>query len=71
MNKLELLVIWSVAPKSMIQMEENDIRHVLGLPNSTCSVVGVETGFNNLANSYVKSTTDCSKVLLVDATWAY
>ena len=67
-NKLELHVMWSVAPKSMTQLEEEDIRHVSGLPNSASAVVGVESGFNNLAYSSVESTTDCSKVLLANAT---
>ena len=68
MNELELPVMWSVAPESMTQLEEEDIRHVLGLLDSASAVVGVEAGFNNLAYSSAKSITDCSKVLLVDAT---
>ena len=52
----------------MIHLEEEDIRHVSGLPNSASSVVGLEVGFNNLAYSSAESTTDCSKVLLDDAT---
>ena len=40
----------------------------VGLPDSTSAVVGVEVGFNNLAYSSAKSTTDCSKVLLAEAT---
>ena len=39
-----------------------------GLPDSASAVVGVEAGLNNLAYSSVESTTDCSKVLLADAT---
>ena len=50
-NKLELLVMWSVAPNSMTHLEEEFIRHVSGLPNSASAVVGVEAGFNNLAYS--------------------
>ena len=50
----------------MTQLEEGDIRHVSGLPNSASAMVGVEAGFNNLAYSSSESTTECSKVLLVD-----
>ena len=67
-NKLELPVMWSMAPESMTQLEDEDIRHVSGLPDSASVVVGVEAGFNNLAYSSTESTTDCSKVLLADAT---
>ena len=67
-NKLELPVMWSVALESMTQLEEEDIRHVSGLPDLASAAVGVEVGFNNLAYSSTKSTIDCSKVLLVDAT---
>ena len=67
-NKLELPVMWSVAPESMTHLEEDDIRHVLGLPYSTSVVVRVEANFNNLAYSYVESIIDCSEVSLVDAT---
>ena len=67
-NKLELPVMWSVALELMTQLEEEDIRHGSGLPDSASAVVGVETGFNNLAYSSAKSITDCSKVLLADAT---
>ena len=66
-NKLELHVMWSVAPESMTHLEEEDIRHVSSLPNLESVVVGVEASFNNLAYSYVESTTDYSKVLLADA----
>ena len=67
-NKLELHDMWSVAPKSMTKLEEEDIRDVSSLPNSASAVVGVEACFNNLAYSSVESTTDCSKVLLANAT---
>ena len=67
-NKLELPVMWSVAPESMTQLEEEDIRHVSGLPESASKVGGVEVGFNNLAYSSAESITDYSKVLLADAT---
>ena len=60
--------MWSVAPKSMTQLEEEDIRHVPGLLDSASAVVGVEAGFDNLAYSSAESTTDYSKVLLADAT---
>ena len=56
-NKLELPVMWSVAPESMTQLEEEDIRHVSGLLDSASVVVGVEEGFNNLAYSSAESTT--------------
>ena len=56
----------SVAPESMTNLEEEDIRHVSGLLDSASAVVGVEADFNNLAS--VESTTDCFEVLLVDAT---
>ena len=68
MNKLELPIMWSVAPESMTQLEEEVIRHVSGLPDSASAVVGVEAGFNNLAYSSAESTTDCSKILLADTT---
>ena len=64
-NKLELPVMWLVAPKSITQLEEEDIRHVSSLPGSASAVVGVEVNFNNLAFSYAESTTDYS--LLADA----
>ena len=67
-NKLELPIMWSVVPESMTQLEEEDIRHVSGLPDLASAVVGVETGFNNLEYSSTESITDCSKVLLADAT---
>ena len=67
-NKLELPVMWSVAPESMTQLEEEDVRHVSGLLDSTSAVVGVEASFNNLAYSSTESTTDCFKVLLADTT---
>ena len=67
-NKLELLVMWLMAPESMTPLEEEDIRHVSGLPDSTSVLVGVGVGYNNLAYSFVESTTDYSKVLLAHAT---
>ena len=39
--------MWSVAPKSMTHLEEDKIRHVLGLPNSASIVLGVEALFND------------------------
>ena len=60
--------MWSVAPDSIAHLEEEDIRHVSGLPNSTSAVVGAEANFNNLAYSYAEGTNDCSKVLLIEAT---
>ena len=50
-NKLELSIMWSMAPESMTQLEEEDIRNVSGLPDSASAVVGVEAGFDNLAYS--------------------
>ena len=41
-NKLELSIIWLVAPESVTRLEEEDMRHVLGLPGSTTAVVGGE-----------------------------
>ena len=67
-NKLELPIMWSVVSESMTQLEEEDIRHVSGLSDLASAVVGVETGFNNLAYSSTESITVCSKVLLADAT---
>ena len=32
-NKLELPVMWSVAPESITHLEEEETRHVLGLPD--------------------------------------
>ena len=47
-----------MAPKSMTHSEdEEEIRHLFGLPNSTIAVIGVDGDFNdsrfkwNLANS--------------------
>ena len=67
-NKLELPVMWSVILNSMTHLEEEHIRHVLGLPDLASAVVGVEVGFNNLAYSSGESTIESSKVLLADAT---
>ena len=67
-NKLKLPVMWSVAPESMTRLEEEDIRHVSGLPHSASAVVGVEAGFNNMAYSSAESTTNRSKVLLANTT---
>ena len=69
-NKLKLYVMWSVVPESITHLEEEDIRHVSGLPDSASAMVGVEADFNNLANSSIESTTDGSKVLLAEATGA-
>ena len=67
-NKLESPIMLSVAPKSMTYLEEDGIRHVLGLHDSASAVMGVEANFNNLAYSSVESTTDCFEILLVDTT---
>ena len=39
--------MWSVAPESMTHLEEEEIRHVLGLPNPASIVLEVETPFND------------------------
>ena len=65
-NKLELPVMWSVDLESMTHLEEEDIRHVLGLPDSISVVVRVEAGFNNLTYSFFESTIVCFEVLLAD-----
>ena len=35
--------MWSVASKSMIHIEEEEIKHVLVLPNSTSVVIEVDS----------------------------
>ena len=67
-NKLKLHVMWSVAQESMAHLEEEDIRHVLGLHDLASVVVGIDADFNNLAYSSAKSTIDYSEVLLADTT---
>lgn len=44
---LELLVMWLVAFESMTHLEEEEIRHVLGLPNSTSIVMRIEANIND------------------------
>ena len=39
--------MWSVALESMTHLEEDEIRHVLGLPDSASIVIGVEAHFND------------------------
>ena len=39
--------MWFVVLESMAHLEEEEIRHVLGLPDSTSIVLGVETPFND------------------------
>ena len=39
--------MWFAAPESMIHLEEEGIRHMLGLPNLTSIVLGVEAPFND------------------------
>ena len=39
-DKLELPIMWSVALESMTQLEEEDIKHVSGFPDSASAVVG-------------------------------
>ena len=40
--------MWYVAPESMTHLEEEEQRHVLGLPNPASIVLGVEALFNDL-----------------------
>ena len=39
--------MWSMAPQSITYLEEEEIRHVLDLPDPTSIVLGVETSFND------------------------
>ena len=39
--------MWSVVPESMTHMEEEEIRHALGLPDPASIVLGLEANFNN------------------------
>ena len=39
--------MWYVALESMTHLDEEKIRHVLGLPDSTSIVLGVEALFND------------------------
>ena len=39
--------MWSVAPESMTHLEEEEIRHVLGLPDPASIMLGVEALFND------------------------
>ena len=39
--------MWFVALESITHLEEEKIRHVLGLPNPTSIVLGVEAPFND------------------------
>ena len=47
-NKLKLTVMWSVAPESMTHVEEEEIKHVLVLPNSTSVVIEVDVDVSDL-----------------------
>lgn len=68
--------MWLVAFESMTHLEEEDIRHVLGLPNSASIVMRIEANFNdswywqNLAYLFAKTTTNFSEAPLADTTWA-
>ena len=46
-NKLELPVMWSLAPESITHLEEEEIRHVLGLPNLASIVLGIKAPFKD------------------------
>ena len=46
-NKLELPVIWLVAPKSMNHMEEDERKHVLVLPDSMSVVMEVDADLSD------------------------
>ena len=39
--------MWFVALESMTHLEEEEIKHVLGLPDMASIVLGVETSFND------------------------
>ena len=39
--------MWSVAPKSMTQVEEKEIKHVLVLPDSTSIVIEVDADLSD------------------------
>ena len=39
--------MWYVAPKSMTHLEEEEIRHVLSLPDPASILLGVEALFND------------------------
>ena len=39
--------MWYVASESIIHLEEEEIRHTLGLPYPTSIVLGVEAFFND------------------------
>ena len=47
-NKLELPVMWSVAPESMTYVEEDEIKHVLVLPDPTRIVIEVDADLSDL-----------------------
>ena len=46
-NKLELLVKWLVAPKSMSHLEEDEIGHVLMLLDLMSVVIEVDVDFSD------------------------
>ena len=39
--------MWYVAPKSMTQIEEEEIKHVLVLPNSTSVMIEVDANLSD------------------------
>ena len=39
--------MWFVDPELVTNLEEEEIRHVLGLPDPTRIVIGVEKSFND------------------------
>ena len=46
-SKLELPIMWLVALESMTHLEEEEIRHVLVLPNSASVVIEVDVDFRD------------------------
>ena len=70
-NKLELHVMWSVAPESMTHLEEEDIRHVSSLPNLESVVVGVEAWHTHMLKAQLTTLryclqTQCEQIEIFD-----
>ena len=47
-NQLELPIMWSVALESMTHVEEEEIKHVLVLPDSKIVVIEVDANLSDL-----------------------
>ena len=47
-NKMELPVMWSMAPESMTHVEEEEIKHVLILPDSKSVLIEVDVDLSDL-----------------------